>query len=135
MAGIAQSIMADESFKEFVLDQLAALPEVKARAMFGAHGLYQGEQFFAILDEGRLSFKTDETSRADYLARSMKPFTYRARGKLMTLNYHEVPPEILENAPALVAWTQQAIVIAAVQPKRRVQPRSPQAGRRARRGK
>ena len=31
--------MADDSFKEFVLDQLSALPEVRARAMFGAHGL------------------------------------------------------------------------------------------------
>jgi len=127
--------MAEDSFKEFVLDQLAALPEVKARAMFGAHGLYQGEQFFAILDEGRLFFKTNETSQAEYLARGMKPFTYQARGKRLTMNYHEVPPEILENAPALVAWSRQAIRVAAVQPKRRVQPRSPQAGRRARRGK
>jgi TfoX/Sxy family transcriptional regulator of competence genes len=28
--------MADDSFKEFVLDQLSALPDVRARAMFGA---------------------------------------------------------------------------------------------------
>ena len=127
--------MAEDSFKEFVLDQLAALPEVAARAMFGAHGLYQGENFFAILDEGRLFFKTNETSRADYLARGMKPFTYRAQGKRLTMNYHEVPPEILENAPALVAWARQAIGIAAVQPKRRVQLRSPPAARWARRDK
>ena len=50
--------MADESFKEFVLDQLSALPDVHARAMFGAHGLYSGGRFFGILDEGRLFFKT-----------------------------------------------------------------------------
>jgi DNA transformation protein len=127
--------MAEDSFKEFVLDQLAALPEVKARAMFGAHGLYQGEQFFAILDEGRLFFKTNETSQADYLARGMKPFTYQARGKRLTMNYHEVPPEILENAPALVTWARQAIGIAAVQPKRRVKPRSAETTRRTHRGK
>ena len=52
--------MPDDSFKEFVLDQLGALPELRARAMFGAHGLYSGENFFGItLDEGRLFFKTD----------------------------------------------------------------------------
>ncbi len=51
--------MPDDSFKEFVLDQLGALPELRARAMFGAHGLYAGEKFFGILDEGRLFFKTD----------------------------------------------------------------------------
>ena len=101
--------MPDDSFKEFVLDQLSALPEVRARAMFGAHGLYQGERFFGILDEGRLFFKTDAQSQADYVARGMEPFTYESKGKLMTMSYHEVPPDVLENAPELVAWAQQAI--------------------------
>jgi hypothetical protein len=45
--------MPDGSFKEFVLDQLGALPDVRAKAMFGAHGLYAGENFFAILDARR----------------------------------------------------------------------------------
>ena len=51
--------MADDFFKEFVIDQLSALPELRAKAMFGAHGLYSGAKFFGILDEGRLFFKTD----------------------------------------------------------------------------
>jgi DNA transformation protein and related proteins len=106
-------IMADESFKEFVLDQLGALPEVRARAMFGAHGLYQGEHFFGILDEGRLFFKTDEASQADYVARGMEPFTYESKGRVLTMSYHEVPPDVLENAPELAAWAQRAIQVAA----------------------
>ena len=73
-------LVADDSFKEFVLDQLGALPDVRARAMFGAHGLYSGESFFAILDEGRLFFKTDAQSQADYTARGMGPFTYEMKG-------------------------------------------------------
>ncbi len=63
--------MPDDSFKEFVLDQLGALPELRARAMFGAHGIYSGETFFGILDEGRLFFKTDAAIAADYTARGM----------------------------------------------------------------
>ena len=105
--------MPDDSFKGFVLDQLSALPEVRARAMFGAHGLYQGDHFFAILDEGRLFFKTDETSQADYEARGMGPFTYESKGRVLTMSYHEVPPDVLENAPELVAWAQRAIQAAA----------------------
>jgi hypothetical protein len=51
--------LPDDSFKEFVLDQLGALPELRARAMFGAHGLYSGEHFFGILDWRRSrSFST-----------------------------------------------------------------------------
>ena len=101
--------MPDNSFKEFVLDQLNALPDVRARAMFGAHGLSQGELFFGILDEGRLFFKTDAQSQADYVARGMAPFTYESKERVLTMSYHEVPPDVLENAPELVAWAQRAI--------------------------
>ena len=105
--------MADESFKEFVLDQLNTLSDVRTKAMFGAHGLYQGEHFFGILDKGRLFFKTDAQSQADYVAHGMEPFAYESKGRRLTMSYHEVPPDVLENAPELVAWARKAITIAA----------------------
>jgi DNA transformation protein and related proteins len=105
--------MPDESFKEFVLDQLSALPEVRAKAMFGAFGLYQGAHFFGILDAGRLFFKTDAQSQADYVARGMEPFTYESKGHTLTMSYHEVPPEVLEQPQELAEWARKAIGIAA----------------------
>jgi DNA transformation protein and related proteins len=105
--------MPDDSFKEFVLDQLSAVPELRARAMFGAHGLYAGEKFFGILDEGRLFFKTDAASAADYTSRGMGPFTYESKGRVMTMAYYEVPLDVLENAPELIAWARRAIQVAA----------------------
>ncbi len=110
--------MADDSFKAFVLDQLSALPDVRARAMFGAHGLYQGDHFFGILDEGRLFFKTDPLSTHIYTDCGMGPFTYEAKGKTLTMSYHEVPPEVLESAPELVDWACLAIRVAAKKPKK-----------------
>ena len=106
-------LAAKASFKAFVLDQLSALPEVRARAMFGAHGLYCGETFFAILDEGRLFFKTDAKSEKDYTARGMGPFSYEHDGRIITFQYHEVPPEILEQPLELVVWARRAIIAAA----------------------
>ena len=111
--GNNKSVVPDDSFKEFVLDQLSALPDVRARAMFGAHGLYSGEHFFGILDEGRLFFKTDAKSQADYTARGMGPFSYESKGKLMTMSYHEVPPDVLEQSQELAEWARKAISIAA----------------------
>jgi len=111
--------MADDSFNEFVLDQLSALPDLRAKAMFGAHGLYCGEKFFGILDEGRLFFKTDAASQADYTARGMGPFTYEMKGKVMTMAYHEVPPDVLEQPHELTAWARRDIQIAAAKPSRR----------------
>ncbi len=110
--------MADESFKEFVLDQLRALPDVRAKAMFGAYGLYQNEHFFAILDEGRLFFKTDAGSQADYAARGMEPFTYESKGRTLKMSYHEVPPDVMENPAELVEWARRAIQAADAKQKK-----------------
>ena len=112
--------MPDNTFKEFVLDQLSALAELRAKAMFGAHGIYSGDKFFGILDEGRLFFKTDAASQAAYVERGMGPFTYEMKGKTMTMAYHEVPPEVLEQPQELVIWARKAIAIAASKSKNAV---------------
>ena len=86
--------------------------------MFGAHGLYGGEKFFGILDAGRLFFKTDATTEKDFRERGLPPFTYELKGKLMTMAYHEVPPEILEQPHELTAWARKAIALAAAKKKK-----------------
>ena len=106
--------MSDDSFKAFVLDQLSGLPELRARAMFGAHGLYSGGHFFGILDEGRLFFKTDGVSQANYTERGMGAFTYEMKGRVMTMACHEVPPDVLENPHEVILWAQRAIQLASL---------------------
>jgi DNA transformation protein len=110
--------MADDSFLEFVLDQLSALPGLRAKAMFGAHGIYAGDTFFAIVDDGRLFFKTDARSHADYSARGMGAFAYEAKGRVVTLSYDEVPPDVLDQPQELTGWARRAIEIAGAKSKR-----------------
>ncbi len=105
--------MADDSFKAFVLDQLSALSDLRARAMFGGHGLYSGDRFFGILDEGRVFFKVDDITRAAYESRGMPPFTYEMKGRVMTMSYYEVPPDVLEDRNEAFVWANQAIQVAA----------------------
>ena len=112
--------MSEDTFKEFVLDQLRGLPELRARAMFGGHGLYCGANFFGILIDGRLYFKVDAASRANYVKHGMKPFTYTKAKKLMTMSYYEVPPEVLEDCELAVAWAGQSIQLAAAIGKKQV---------------
>jgi DNA transformation protein len=100
----------DQSFKDFVLDQLSLLPDLRAKAMFGGHGLYQGERFFGILMQGRLYFKTDEATRKKYLKRGMAPFIYEKARQTTTIHYFEVPAEVLEDREQLVAWAREAIM-------------------------
>jgi DNA transformation protein len=110
--------MRDESFTLFVLDQLSQLPGVRAQSMFGGLGLYQAERFFGILMAGRLYFKVDEKSRAPYLEYGRGLFCYEKAGRMLTMNYYEVPPDILECQEELVAWANQAILVASASPKK-----------------
>jgi DNA transformation protein and related proteins len=74
--------MRDDSFKDYVLDQLATLGTVRARAMFGGYGLYHGPEFFGILHQGRLYFRTDARTRPNYIAHGMSPFRPNPRQTL-----------------------------------------------------
>jgi len=97
----------DESFKDFVLDLLRELDDVEARRMFGGYGLYQDETFFAIVHQGRLYFKTDDSTVSEYRKRKMKPF--RPNAKQTLKSYYQVPLEVLEDTERLGEWAAAAI--------------------------
>lgn len=98
--------MKTDSFKDFVLDQLADLRGVTTRAMFGGYGLYQHDIFFGIIHKGHLYFKTDRTTVPAYRSRGMKPFAPTPTQTLK--NYYEVPIEVLEDSDDLTTWASQA---------------------------
>lgn len=99
--------MPDESFKDFVLDQLHDLGDVDCRRMFGGYGLYDNGVFFGIISQARLYFKTTPSSRIAYVQRGMQPFRPNARQTLTS--YYEVPVDILEDHALLTRWAQQAV--------------------------
>jgi len=101
--------MPGDTFKDYVLDQLAGLGGVSARPMFGAYGLYKGGRFFGIIHKETLYFKTDEATRAQYIEYGMKPF--RPSKKQTLKNYYEVPAEILDDNGELSAWAHTACTI------------------------
>lgn len=107
----------DDSFADFILDQLQEFPDLECRAMFGGHGLYQDETFFGIVAKSRLYFKTNENSAAAYRRRGMKPF--RPNPKQTLKNYYEVPGEVLEDRDELAAWARSAIAVARERSHRR----------------
>ena len=72
----------------FVLDQLAGLGDLRSRRMFGGVGLYCGDAFFGLIDDGILYLKVDDTTRARYTRRRLKPF---APGGMPSMSYYPVP--------------------------------------------
>ncbi|MFI4968094.1 MAG: TfoX/Sxy family protein [Gammaproteobacteria bacterium] len=98
--------MADTSFLDYVLEQLADARGIKVRAMFGGHGLYLGDAFFGIVHKGSLYFRTDEASRPAYVKAGSRPFN--PKGRIELHRYYEVPSEVLEDAEELLVWAKRA---------------------------
>jgi DNA transformation protein and related proteins len=98
--------MKSNSFKEFILEQLAGLDSVTCRSMFGGFGLYYKGKFFGVIDNDRVFFKTDQQTRKKYIDFGMNPFAPTPEQVLK--NYYEVPGEIIENAVNLAEWAIEA---------------------------
>ena len=96
----------EDSYRDFVLDQLRLLEGVSCRAMFGGYGLYLGADFFGIIYDGRLYFKTDDATREKYRGRGMGPFA--PGGEQVLKSYYEVPEEIVEDDEELASWAREA---------------------------
>jgi DNA transformation protein len=100
------SAVGTDTFRGFVLEQLAGLQGLRCRRMFGGYGLYCGERFFGIVHDGRLYFKTNSVNLPDYSSRNCPVFA--PSEKQVLHNYREVPVEILEDAESLVSWAGKA---------------------------
>jgi DNA transformation protein and related proteins len=96
-----------DGFKDFVLDQLADVPGVTARAMFGGYGLYCRATFFGIIHKGRLYFKVSASTMPRYKKHDMKPF--RPNAKQTLKSFYEVPVDVLEDTEALTKWATEAV--------------------------
>jgi DNA transformation protein and related proteins len=106
----------------FVLDQLAGLGELRSRRMFGGVGLYCGDVFFALIDDGILYLKVDDRTRARYTRRRLKPFT---PGDMPSMSYYPVPASILEDAAELRVWAREAVEVATRAPPRKTRATRP----------
>ena len=88
------------SFLDFVLEQLERVAPVTSRRMFGALGLYADGKIFAIVDDDTLFFKVDDTTRPDYEAAGMPPFSPSAT--MVSKNYFQVPADV--SGQYIVVW-------------------------------
>lgn len=100
-----------DGYLTFVLDQLRpVVPDVRARRMFGGIGLYATDLFFGLISRDALYLKVDDVTRLEYEARGMPRFS-PFEGEL-SMNYSQLPEEILEDREELRLWTGRALDVA-----------------------
>jgi DNA transformation protein len=101
-----------EEYLTYILERLESLGEVLPKRMFGGVGLYLDGVFFALIANDILYFKVGNSNRKDYEAMGMGPFR-PYRNKPTTMQYYEVPIEVLEKTETLGLWVNRALAVAA----------------------
>jgi DNA transformation protein len=97
---------------EHCLELLAPLGAVRARRMFGGHGLYVDDLFVAIVAFERLYLKADGATQPTFAEAGCAPLAYEAQGKAVSLNYWTVPADAMESPALMQPWARQAIAAA-----------------------
>jgi DNA transformation protein len=132
-----RSLRVTPEFRDFVLDQLARIPQLRSKRMFGGVGLYSGDSFFGIVAADELFFKVDDSNRSAYEAAGSEPFR-PVLNRPVSMSYWRVPIEVLEDTGELAAWALAAIRAsgnAASKPKRKAKPAKRKPPKTARRKK
>jgi DNA transformation protein len=100
-------------FVEHILDLSRPAGSVRARAMFGGHGVYVDGTIVAIVVDDVMYLKTDDATRSAFVDLDLEPFRYRARdGTLHETSYFRAPDEALESPPAMREWVRRALAAA-----------------------
>jgi len=96
-------------FVAYAVDLLSLLGDVRARAMFGGHGIYAGELMIGLVDDDEIFLKTDEVSLPRFLEAGCRAWVYESRGKAMQTSYFRPPDEAHEEPEAMLPWARLAL--------------------------
>jgi DNA transformation protein len=97
------------AFVTFAADLLGSLGPVRARAMFGGHGIYLGDLMFGLVDDDEIFLKTDDETRPTFEAAGCRRWVYSGGGKTMETNYFRPPDAAHESPEDMEPWGRLAL--------------------------
>ena len=101
----------DKGFHEYIMREVFLdVTGVTSRGMFGGWGIYKDGFFFALIADGRLYFKVDDSNRSDFERAGSEPFRYSSKDKkAVTMSYWELPAAVMEDRDELKVWMQKSV--------------------------
>src|SRR5688500_12947913 len=104
---------ADDSFVDFLREQLAPLGALRVRRMFGKTGVFCDGVMIGMVADDTLYLRVDDQSRATFAeAASAPPLNYRKQGRAIDLAFWRVPDRLFDEPEELVTWARAALAAA-----------------------
>jgi DNA transformation protein len=97
------------AFVAFAVDLLGSLGSVRARAMFGGHGIYLGDLMFGLVDDDEIFLKTDAETRPAFEEAGCRQWVFTGGGKEMKSSYFRPPDAAHESPEDMEPWGRLAL--------------------------
>ena len=116
-------------FVAHAVDLLSRVGPVRARAMFGGHGIYCGALMIGLVDDDEVFLKTDGVTRPRFEEAGCRQWVFTGGGKEMRTSYFRPPDEAHESQEDMEPWGRLALEAArrAAAAKRARKPGKPKA--------
>lgn len=112
---------------EWIEDLFSPFGQVRLKRMFSGYGVYAGDFCIALALSAGVCLRCTPGSQVRYREIGATPFTYTARGKLVTVNaWWLMPADMLDDPDALAGWARHSLEIARALP-----PKNKKPGRKA----
>lgn len=101
---------APEGYVAWCLELLASIGPVRAKRMFGGHGLYAGDVMIGLVDGEQLYMKSDAVTRDRWQAAGGRAFAYSRQDRAaVTMSYWTPPDEAMDSPAAMAPWARLAL--------------------------
>ena len=96
-------------FVAFAVELLDPVGPVRARAMFGGHGIYCGDLMIGLVDDDELFLKTDAQTRPRFEEAGCRRWVFTGGGRTMESSYFRPPDDAHESPEEMAPWGRLAL--------------------------
>jgi len=89
---------------EFLKEMFAEFGDIRARKMFGGHGIYHNDLMIGLVADDMLYLKVDAVSVRQFNDRGLTQFMYQKGQKMVGMSYYQAPEEALEDPSEMRHW-------------------------------
>jgi len=98
----------EKEFVSYVVELMQSVGSVRAKGMFGGHGIYLEGLMFGLVADSVLYLKADKETENEFKDRGLEAFAYNKKGKEYRMSYYQAPEEVLEDVEEMSIWVNKA---------------------------
>ena len=109
---------------EYITELFAGFGPVTVRRMFSGAGVFADGLMIALVVDGVIFLKADETLAPQFEREGLSPFSYKTKeGRRTLMSYWRMPERLYDDPDELAAWARQSMAAAQRSGTRAKRPR------------